>query len=169
MAVSVSPGRLSDRPTPAHGESAITAAPGPPVATCKECGLVVRFLEGFAPALTGWRGGTCPACERRAARERARWMTREDQKAAVMEELRRDPEAYVEDLVRRTGTARGLVRDVRKRAVQQGIATPVTQIAERQKEREAERAKRAETGVSAEAVRAVASRHESALSETRPR
>lgn len=101
MPVSVPSVRAEGGETPAHEGSSIpaaTAAPGPPMATCRECGVVVRFMEGFAPALTGWKDGICLACRIRAARQRAAKITREEQKQTILEECRRDPDATVDEI-----------------------------------------------------------------------
>lgn len=110
--------------------------------------MVVRFLPGYEPVLKGWRDGCCLACQAKIAQTRAMQMTREEQEEAVLDELRRDPDATIEDLELRTGSRHA--RKVRMEAVRRGIATPIgAVIAARKRQRALEW--RAKAGAEAEA------------------
>lgn len=96
-------------------------APGPPAAVCPECGVVVRFMDGYDPAPISWAGNICPACRR----ERLFRMSEEEQKRAILVEIHRDPTAPASALAQRTGLGKGLARRVRQEAVREGIAEPL--------------------------------------------
>lgn len=97
---------------------AAKAAPGPPAATCPECGVTVRFMRGYDPTPISWDGGICPACRRL----RIMQMDEEEQRRVLVAEIHRDPAAPATALAQRTGLGPGLARRVRREAVKQGIA-----------------------------------------------
>ena len=90
---------------------------------CVTCGMRSRFLEGFEPNFSGWEGGLCPHCAEREAIETAREATREEQEARVLKVLQQGV-PYVEDAARKTGVPLPIVRQVKRRALAEGLLTP---------------------------------------------
>ena len=100
----------------------------PKVRTCRECGVVSRFLAGHRPVRNGWVAGPsgttiCPACHKRALSDRFNEMTDEERREVAREAILAAPKDAVTRVSDRTGIARPLVMSVKREMVAEGLVT----------------------------------------------